>query len=64
MKPIGTSVVSELVSAMSALNTEDENREGGKYLSEIHPMVAHAIEHIRSAIDVYNKEQKENNVCK
>ena len=57
--PLNFSVVSELISACSALNTEttykgeSQNEDGDwVFISEAEPMAAHSIEHIYAAIQL------------
>ncbi len=58
MKPEGLSATTELISAMSALNQYDARfpiTEDSKYISEEIPEVKHAMEHIRSALEVVSE---------
>ncbi len=58
MKPEGLSATTELISAMCALNQYDARfpiTMGSKYISEEIPEVKHAMEHIRSALDVVSE---------
>ena len=57
MQPSGYSISSELISAISALNTEvtyqGPLRTGDEdiiFISDVEPLVSHAIEHIQSAL--------------
>jgi len=58
MTPIGHNAIQELISAISALNTEvtytgpRDNEYGLVYISDAEPLVNHSIEHIHSAITV------------
>ncbi len=58
MKPEGLSATTELISAMCALNQYDARfpiTEDSKYISEEIPEVKHAMEHIRSALEVVSE---------
>ena len=59
MRPMGNSISSELMSAMSALNTEvtytgpDKDKDGEwVFISAAEPLAAHSIEHIQSAYGI------------
>ena len=62
MKPLNHSISSELISAVSALNTDvtykgplrDSN--GLVFISDAEPLVKHSIEHIYSAINIASKD--------
>ncbi len=58
MEPMNESAKSELVSAMSALNTYATDEDilfTNQYISETVGMVAHAMEHINKAIELINE---------
>ena len=60
MKPFGHSIANELISAISALNTEvtysgphrTEGDDDLVWLPDAEPLVLHSQEHIASAIDI------------
>jgi len=61
MKPNKHSITEELISAVSALNTEltykgKHRKENGNviYISEAEPLAAHSIEHIQAVFDITN----------
>jgi hypothetical protein len=57
MTPMGNSITNEIISAVSALNTTPDYPKRlvtSSYLSEQIPMVAHAIEHLNSALRILN----------
>ena len=68
MKPININATQELISAISALNTEvtaepllHNHNEDIMYISQAEPLVAHSIEHIQSAINVLHSIRKDIN---
>jgi len=64
-QPLGYSISSELISAMSALNTEvtysgpKTNEEGVVFISDAESMVGHSMEHMRASMDISNKIREE-----
>ncbi len=63
MKPDGSRISSELISAMSALNTETTYDGGPRdedgewvFIADAEPLAAHSIEHMKSAFDIASKD--------
>ena len=71
MKPININATQELISAISALNTEvtaepllHNHNEDIMYISQAEPLVAHSIEHIQSAIGILASIKKDINTIR
>lgn len=57
MRPLELDINSELISAISALNTTpsaEDILDPMEYISDTIAMVAHAIEHIQAALRIHN----------